>query len=280
LFFVVDVWDFFRSLDLQSGQILPDINHTYITLIQKLQSPERITEFRPISLCNVLYKIISKVIANRLKRVLPLVISETQSAFVPGCLITDNILVAFETLHHMKHHMVGKQGSMALKLDMSKAYDRVECVYLFEVMNKMRFHPKFISLITECLTSVSYSVLINGEPHRSFKPTRGLRQGDPLSSYLFLLCTEGLHGLLHEAALSGVIHGVSISRSAPKLSHLFFVNDSLLFCRANVQECQKVLGILTLYEQASGQKINRNKTTIFFSKSTSLDVQEAIKVFL
>ena len=169
---------------------------------------------------------------------------------------------------------------MALKLDMSKAYDRVERVYLFEVMNKMGFHPKFISLITECLTSVSYSVLINGEPHRSFKPTRGLRQGDPLSPYLFLLCTEGLHGLLHEAALSGVIHRVSISRSAPKLSHLFFVDDSLLFCRANVQECQKVLDILTLYEQASRQKINRNKTTIFFSKSTSLDVQEAIKVFL
>jgi ribonuclease HI len=265
---------------LNSGSILQAINHTYITLIPKVKSPTRITEFRPISLCNVIYKILSKVLANRLKLILPRIISETQSAFVPGRLITDNILVAFETLHHMKHHMSGKTGSMALKLDMSKAYDRVEWAYLAGVMTKMGFPPQIIALIMECLRTVSYSVLLNGETHGFFKPTRGLRQGDPLSPYLFLLCTEGFHGLLKAATASGDIHGVSISRYGPKLSHLFFADDSLLFCKANVQECQKVLDILSLYERASGQSINKAKTTLFFSKSTPAADQADIIRFL
>jgi hypothetical protein len=147
-------------------------------------------------------------------------------------------------------------------------------------MQKMGFRHRIISLITDCFDTVFYSVLINGEPHGFFKPTTSLRQGDPLSLYLFLLCTEGLHGLLHTTALLGAIHGVSISRFDPKLSHIFFADDSLLFCRANVQECQKVLDILNMYELASGKKINREKTTIFFSKSTLLIDQEAIKMFL
>lgn len=132
----------------------------------------------------------------------------------------------------------------------------------------------------ECLRTVSYSVLLNGETHGFFKPTRGLRQGDPLSPYLFLLCTEGFHGLLKAATASGDIHGVSISRYGPKLSHLFFADDSLLFCKANVQECQKVLDILSLYERASGQSINKAKTTLFFSKSTPAADQADIIRFL
>ena len=119
---------------LNSGKILKAINHTHITLVPKVKNPEAVADYRPISLCNVIYKIISKVLANRLKRILPQIISKSQSAFVPGRLISDNILVAFETLHHMHHQRQGKTGSMAIKLDMSKAHDRVEWRYLERVM--------------------------------------------------------------------------------------------------------------------------------------------------
>ena len=121
----------------------------------------------------------------------------------------------------------------------------------------------------QCISKATYSVLINGEPHGHITPSRGLRQGDPLSPYLFLLCTEGVHGLLRKAEENGDIRGVSICRSAPKLTHLLFVDDSLIFCRAKTNECEKLLEILATYEQASEQQINGDKTTLFFSKSTS-----------
>ena len=127
--------------------------------------------FRPISLCNILYKIFSKVLANRLKRVIPHLISEHQSSFIKCRLITDNIMVAFETLNYMKNHNSGKKGFMALKLDMSKAYDWVEWSFLREVMKRMGFNDKWVELVMECVSTVTYSLLINGEPMGNIKPS-------------------------------------------------------------------------------------------------------------
>ena len=133
---------------LNTGTIPKAINHTFLTLIPKIQSPRKITDFRPISLSNVLYKLIAKVLANRLKPRLPQLISETQSAFMSERLITNNILVAHETLHHLKSKRFGKIGFMALKLDMRKAYDKVEWKFLEQIMQKMGFAPKWIQLIS------------------------------------------------------------------------------------------------------------------------------------
>ena len=144
-------------------------------------------------------------------------------------------------------------------------------------MRKLGFSEQWVKLLILCVTTVSYSILVNGEPKGMIHPTRGIRQGDPLSPFLFLLCTEGLHGLINQASLSGEIQGYQLCRNSPKLTHLLFADDSLLFCRATVQECQKVLEILEKYGRCSGQQINKNKTTIFFSKLTSEDMRTHIK---
>lgn len=229
---------------LNNYKIPSEINCTNITLIPKVKSPELISNFRPISLCNVVYKIVLKVLANRLKPILPFVISMNQSVFQASRVITDNILMAFETLHYMKHHQKDKLRFMALKLDMSKAYNRVEWVYLENIMKKMGFDTKWVNLIMECISSVTYSVLINGEPTQTIHPSRGLRQGDPLSPYLFLLCFEGLHFLLQRAVKSRQIRGVSICKRGLRLTHLFFADDSLVFCKASLSECQRTSELL------------------------------------
>ena len=135
----------------------------------------------------------------------------------------------------------------------------------------MRFDPKRIKCIMECVTSVEYTLLINGSMARSFKPSQGLRQGDPLSPYLFLMCVEGLSALVRKAGETGVLKGMKSSQNGIWVSHLIFANDSLLFCQATMEECQKLLQVLAQYEAASGQAINRRKTSLFFSKNTVSD---------
>ena len=159
----------------------------------------------------------------------------------------------------------------------SKNYDRGEWSFLEEVMRKLGFNEQWITLMMICVKSVSYSVLVNGEPKGMIRPSRGIFQGDPLSRFLFLLCTEGLHSLISKAANEGSIHGFGLSRRSPKLTHLLFADDSLLFCRSSKSECQKILQILESYESMSGQKLNRGKTSIFFSKSTTEIVKAEIK---
>ena len=238
---------------LNTGTFPPSLDHSFITLISKVKSPEYISQYRLISLSNVLYRVYSKVLANRLKKLLPNIVSEQQSAFMTDRLIYDNIMVAFKTLHYMRNHSTGSTGFMALKLDMSKAYDRVEWLYMEKLMKKMGFCEAWVKLMMGCISTATYSILINWEPQGNIVPTRGLRQGDPLSPYLFLLCIEGFHGLLKKAEDMGEIKGVSISHNDPKLTHLFFADNSLIFCKAKKNDCQKLLEILNTYERATGQ---------------------------
>ena len=150
---------------LNSNMSIVDINRTNITLIPKINSPSRLSDFRPISLCNVVYKLVSKILANCLKNFLPQIIIENQSAFLSERLITDNVLVAFKLMHYLEHKKKGKENFMVVKLDMSKAYDRVEWGFIEKVMEKMGFHENWINLIMKCITIVSYLVIINGVVH-------------------------------------------------------------------------------------------------------------------
>ena len=144
----------------------------------------------------------------------------------------------------------------------------------------MGFSDTWVALIMECITTISYSILVNGEPKGVIIPSRGLRQRDPLSPYLFLFCAEGLNALLRTAANEGVINGFSLCRNGPKLTHLFFADDCLIFCRSTLEECHKIQELLAIYETAFGQMINKEKTTLFFSRSTDEATQEALKVAL
>ena len=141
---------------------------------------------------------------------------------------------------------------MALKLDMSKAYDRVKWSFLELIMRKLGFTECWVSLMMECITTVSYSVMIDGELKGYIHPSCGIRQGDPLSPYLFLLCAKGLTALIRQAERMGDITGVSISHGGPRVSHLLFAGDSLLFCQASITASEKLMEILSLYEDSSG----------------------------
>ena len=139
-----------------------------------------------------------------------------------GRLITDNVLVTFETMHHINGRKGDKKGEMALKLDMSKVYDKVEWLCLEKIMAKLGFGEKWRKLIMKCVTLVSYLVKINGKPRGKIIPSRGIWQGDPLSSYLFLLCAKGLSALIKKSVDMGEMEGVIVCRGTPRPSHLFF----------------------------------------------------------
>lgn len=259
-----------------TGRLLSNLNSTNIMLIPKVKTPTKVSEFRPISLCNVVYKVISKMITNRLQLILPHIIIENQSAFVLGRLITDNILIAFKLLHSMKNTRSGKVGSMALKLDVSKAYDRLEWQYLRGMLDKLGFDQKWIRWVMECVSSISYSITLNGNQCGLINPTRGIRQRDPLSPFLFLYCAEGLSYVLKKGVSDGIISGMVASRLGPKISHIFFADDSVLFCKATSAECSAVQHILRDYKNASGQYMNTQKTMVFFSSNTQPDTRNLI----
>jgi hypothetical protein len=163
---------------LNSGAMPSSLTLTYIALIPKVKNLSSVTEFRLISLCNVLYKLIFKVLANRLK-ILHDIISPTQSTFILGRLITNNILATYETLHTMHSRMKEIKGFMAVKLDMSKAYDGVEWVILEETMRRLGFAPRWVQLIMMCVTTVQYSILVNGEPCGKFSHPKDFGKGIP-----------------------------------------------------------------------------------------------------
>lgn len=150
------------------------LNLTEIILIPKTSNPTNLANLKPISLCTIIYKIIAKTIANRLQEFIGTCIDNAQNAFIPGRLISDNVLIAYEILHTLRQKRTGKKGFMAIKLDMSKAYDRVEWAFLKEVMIRMGFTQEWVSLIMRCISTVSYVVNTNGRRGSVSKPTRGL----------------------------------------------------------------------------------------------------------
>lgn len=264
---------------LEGGGLPPELNSTVLVLIPKIKHPQEMAQFKPIALCNVLYKIASKVLANRHRPVLEEIISEEQSAFVPGRLITDNAITAFESVHYLKRKK-GKTGACAIKLDMAKAYDRVEWTYLRAIMQKLGFAVQWIDRVMECVEFVSLSVRVNGKFSDFFKPTRGIRQGDPISPYLFLLCGEGFSSMLKYKGPLYLSRGARVGIHAPWVSHLLFADDCIVFSHASTVGAERLKDILENYKRGSGQMINPSKSAIFFSANCSADMKQVMHQML
>ncbi|KAL5773583.1 hypothetical protein ACOSQ2_013507 [Xanthoceras sorbifolium] len=163
---------------------------------------------------------------------------------------------------------------------MSKAYDRVEWGFLESIMLRLGFSVSWVDLILRCVSSVSYSFLVNGEVFGKVRSSRGLRQGDPLSPYLFIICSEGLSRLVSAAESDGRLLGLCCGRYGAQISHLFFADDSLLFFRASPIDCSSVGSILDIYSEASGHKINFAKSTLCVSKQVPIGVSSALALSL
>ena len=264
------IWDFFGNHHLLTEQ-----NHTFIALIPKQLGASSVQHFRPISLCNIIYKIISKILANRFKRLLHHFISPFQSAFVPSRTIQDNTIMAHE-LYHSINSKRGRGGLMAVKIDMEKALDRMEWSFLLAILTKLGFHPTWINWIRICITSSSFSVLLNGSPYGFFTPERGLRQGDPLSPFLFILGSKVLSRLLIRQESHGFLSGIRIARTCAPISHLFFADDIILFAKATSVEAEVLKSVVDQYCKWSGQALNPAKCSIHFSKNSPSSVIQSI----
>ncbi|XP_026420692.1 uncharacterized protein LOC113316758 [Papaver somniferum] len=161
---------------------------------------------------------------------------------------------------------------MGIKIDMPKAFDRVDWGFLMTIMKQMGFDEKWCNMIYQCISTSTSAVLINGSPEKFFKPSRCLRQGDPLSPYLFLFCMESLSRNLLHAEEMGIINGIKICKAAPPISHLLFADDCMIFCKENTIEAQNIMRFLQIFGSTSGQLINFPKSGVFFSKSTNPDL--------
>ncbi|KAB1228187.1 hypothetical protein CJ030_MR5G008784 [Morella rubra] len=148
-------------------------------------------------------------------------------------------------IFHSMQRKSGKSGLMAIKLDMAHAYDRLEWKFLLQVLKCFSFNSLWRQLIHQCISTVTFSILLNGSPHGCFQPSRGLRQGDPLSPFLFILASEVLSRLFYLEVRFGSLHGIIAVRRAPPVTHLLFAGDLFIFCRANIRETREVDDILS-----------------------------------
>ena len=259
----------------ETGNLPPETNDALVVLIAKVGKPEKITQFRPISLCNVLFKTITKTMVLRLKRVIGKLIGPAQASFIPERLSQDNIMIVQEAFHSMRRKK-GRKGWMLLKLDLEKAYDRIRWDFLADTLIAASFEECWINWIMAYVRDPSMTILWNGEKTKSFTPSRGLRQGDPLSPYLFVLCLERLCHMIDRSTAAREWKPISLSQSGPKLSHVCFADDLILFAEASVAQIRIIRRILEAFCASSGQNVSLDKSKIFFSQNVSRDLEKLI----
>lgn len=265
--FLKDFWDLLKGDVMRflvefhrNGKLAKGINSTFIALIRKVENPQSLNEFRPISLVGSMYKILAKVLANRIRLVIGSVISDAQSAFVKGRQILDGILIANEVVDDASKR---KKELLLFKVDFEKAYDSIDWSFLEEVMVKMGFPILWRKWIKECVGTATASVLVNGSLTNEFSLGRGLRQGDPLSPFLFLLVAEGFNVLMEAMVARRLFHGYCVGSHDPLMvSHLQFADDTLILCEKSWANIRALRATLLIFEELSGLKVNFSKSLL------------------
>ena len=262
--FIREMWDVIKEeiyefvlAFFQSRISMRGINITWVALIPKVADPTAIDDYRPISMVGALYKIISKLLSIRLKEVMALLVDESQSAFVMNRQILDSVLIANESLRWLKKKHI--PGTL-LKLDFQRAYDSVNWSFLRMVMMKLGFGRKWIGWIMNCVTTASMSVILNGTPLEPFRMEKGLRQGDPLSPYLFILVTEMLAFFLKKANDLHLIVDEPIGKDRVSLQQLQFADDTLIFAPKDPVCITNYFRILDVFAVMSGLQLNYSKS--------------------
>jgi hypothetical protein len=264
--FIKDSWDLLKG-DIRilfdqfhGNECLPKSFLSYfVTLIPKVDSPFSLSDYRPISLLGCLYKIIAKVLVNRLSKVMNGIIAPTQSAFLKNRNLVDGVLVVNEVVDLAK-----KTGRdcMVFKVDFEKAYDSVDWGFLEYMLYRFGFNEKWIRWIRACVFAGNLSVLVNGSPTKEFNIQRGLKQGDPLAPFLFLLVAEGFGGVMKKAVSERLFKGFSIGSEGIDISHLQYADDTLCVGEASVQNLWTLKSILRGFHMVSGLKVNFSKSCL------------------
>ncbi|GLU03918.1 hypothetical protein SLE2022_210890 [Rubroshorea leprosula] len=262
-----------------SASIPTDWNDCVISLIPKTKSLETVQQFRPIGLCNTTYKIISKILVNRMKPLLGSLISPCQASFVPSRQGTDNVIILQELVYSFSKKK-GQKGDMISKLDLEKVDDRLKWSFIRETLLFFKFPANIISLIMSSVSSTKISILVNGDRTKSFTPSRGIRQGDPISSYIFILCMEYLSIKLFTGMASGMWKDTKAGKSNPTLSHLFFADDLIFVGKAYRENCQYLNKVLDFFCERSVQKINKEKSRILFSRNVDPNTRGSLSSLL
>lgn len=251
------IMEFFRS-----GKLLKQWNSANLFLIPKKPNASHPSEFRSISCLNTVYKVISKLLASRLKEILPLMISKSQSAFLPGRLLAENVLLATDLVNGYNTQNLTPRGM--LKVDLRKAFDCLRWNFILATLRALAIPDSYIMLIKECLSTASFSVSVNGVSGGFFKSSKGIRQGDPLSSYLFVLAMECLSRLLLSRYEAGSI-GYHPRTEDLKISHLMFADDVMVFFDGTSNSLHGITECLDDFASWSGLHINSAKTELFTS---------------
>ncbi|XP_020688765.1 uncharacterized protein LOC110104129 [Dendrobium catenatum] len=262
-----EIWNGVTAACLEffaTGCMDPDWKETMVVLIPKTSNPDRPSMYRPISLCQTIYKIVAKVLVNRMQSLLPNLISEEQAAFVPGRSISDHCLLGQEVLNKFKVSR-SNPGWMAVKVDMEQAYEKMSWRTLELVLSRMGFPLKFRSWVLSCIRSPRFSIMVNRQLTGAITAECGFRQGCPLSPYLFILCSELISLQFHQRFPK---MGVQLKAGGPMVSHLLYADDVLCFAGASIPNVKKIMSIMEDYCAWTWQRVNRSKSAIMFSKIT------------